>query len=276
MSRRWVDGSCGPDGEPGRMGGGGTTVMTVGAHGFPPFEPHPWLRGGHAQTIVGRYWPTPRRGLAATAHELALADGDRLVLLESVPPGWEPTRPTALLVHGLAGCAEAPYMVRPPGGRRLAPEPRRMNEPENRLYDRNFVRWLLSMVTRLHWRFPELGPVEPRGVRTLYQFDDRYTALRNGFASADDYYRRCSLLSALGLIAVPGLIVHAMDDPLIPHEPVLQVARPPGLALELVRHGGQLGYLGRRPWRGDHRWLDARLADGIGSHWGAEAAPAPC
>lgn len=331
----------------------------------PPFEPHPWLQGGHAQTIAARYWPWPRRRLAATAHELALADGDRLLLLVSTPTGWEPTRPTAMLVHGLAGCAEAPYVVRlvamgirvvrvnlRGAGRgfglargiyhagrsddlravvawlrsraehspisaigfslganlvlRLAAEAgehpsasglgsvagdcvvvanppidlaacaRRISEPENRLYDRNFVRWLRSMVIRLHRRFPELGPVDLQGVRTLYQFDDRYTARRNGFASADDYYRRCSLVSSLRLIAIPGLIVHAMDDPFIPHEPFLQVARPPGLALELVRHGGHLGYLSRRPWRGDRRWLDARLADGLGSHWGFEAAPTPC
>ena len=44
------------------------------------------------------------------------------------------------------------------------------------------------MVGRLHRRFPELGPPRLEGVRTLYEFDDRYTARRNGFASADDYY----------------------------------------------------------------------------------------
>ena len=136
-----------------------------------------------------------------------------------------------------------------------------MSEPENRLYDWNFVRWLRTMVVRLHRRFPELGPPQLEGVRTLYEFDDRYTARRNGFTSADDYYRRCSLVDRLDRIDVPGLIVHAMDDPFVPHEPLMQAARQPGLALELVRHGGHLGYLSRRPWQGDRRWLDARLAD---------------
>src|SRR6202012_1092777 len=84
----------------------------------PPFEPHPWLRGAHAQTIVARYWPSPRRMLAATSHEIALPDGDRLLVLESTPPAWDATQPTAMLVHGLAGCAEAGYMVR--SGSRLA------------------------------------------------------------------------------------------------------------------------------------------------------------
>jgi predicted alpha/beta-fold hydrolase len=324
--------------------------------GPPTFEPHPWLRSGHAQTIAGRYWAMPRVRLEAAVHQVILSDGDRLVVLDSVPTGWASARPTAVLVHGLAGCAKAPYMVRlgvrlvrqgirvvrvnlrgagagfglargiyhagrsedlravlgwldPRGGAAapvalvgfslganlvlkvaaeaaaglaapgldcvLAANPpldlaacaRRMMRPENRLYDWNFVRWLCTMVRRLHRRFPELGPVELDGVKTLYDFDDRYTARRNGFASADDYYARCSLLTALARIAIPGLIVHARDDPFIPSEPFEQIPRPASLALELVGHGGHLGYLSRRPWQGDRRWLDARLAAWLAARW---------
>ena len=124
-----------------------------------------------------------------------------------------------------------------------------MLRPENRLYDWNFVRWLRAMVQRLHQRFPELGPPALEGVKTLYDFDDRYTAPRNGFASADDYYKRCSLVSLLSRIQIPGLIVHAMDDPFITYEPFLRADGPPCLALELVPHGGHLGYLSRERGR---------------------------
>ena len=84
----------------------------------PPFEPHPWLRGGHSQTIVGRYLGGSRQRLVGSPREVPLADGDRLVIRESVPSRWEPPRPTALLVHGLAGSADASYVVRV--GRRLS------------------------------------------------------------------------------------------------------------------------------------------------------------
>ena len=320
----------------------------------PPFEPHPWIRGAHAQTIVARYWGGERPRLDATAHEVELPDGDRLLVLESVPATWESRRPTAVLVHGLAGSADAAYMVRV--GRRLlvlgirvvrinlrgagagfgfargiyhagrSDDLRevvdRLNErdpgspigligfslganlvlklaaeasavpvrgldcvlaanppidlaacaqlmlrPENRLYDWNFVRWLCEMVRRLHDRFPELGPPTLEGVKTLYDFDDRYTAPRNGFGSADEYYRRCSLFNALARIPVPGLIVHAMDDPFVASQPLLRAERPAHLALELVPHGGHLGYLSRHPWQGDRRWLDARLAVWLKSRW---------
>ncbi len=325
--------------------------------GLPPFEPPPWLRSAHAQTIVARYWPSPRARLESDAHEVVLADGDRLVVLESVPSGWASPQPSAVLVHGLAGCADAPYMVRL--GMRLmhlgvrvvrvnlrnaglgfgrakgvyhagrsddlrevlawlkdrdGPSPvalvgfslggnlvlklaaeavddptgvaaldcvlaanppidliacsRRMRQPENRLYDRNFVKWLRRTVRRLHHRIPELGPSPIDDVRSVYEFDDRYTSRRNGFASADDYYARCSLVEALGRIAVPGLIVHAMDDPFIPHEPFRRVAWPSNLTLDMMQHGGHMGYLSHHTWQGGRRWLDARLEGWIAAHWG--------
>ena len=53
-------------------------------------------------------------------------------------------------------------------------------------------RWLRVQVDRLHRRFPELGEPALGRVRSVYEFDDRYTAPRNGFASAEDYYARSS------------------------------------------------------------------------------------
>ncbi len=79
---------------------------------IPPFEPHPLLRGGHAQTIVGRYLGGERQWLEASRHIIDLPDGDRLLALETVPPNWSDQQPVALIVHGLAGCAQASYVVR--------------------------------------------------------------------------------------------------------------------------------------------------------------------
>lgn len=324
---------------------------------LPPFRPHPWVRGAHAQTIVGRYWPLPYPRLSSVDWEVPLPDGDRLLVLESTPAGWHESRPTAILVHGLAGSADASYVVRlaarlvalgmrvvrvnlrgsgrgfglargiyhasrsddlhevvawlrsrnarspiaavgfslganlvlklaseasdaPQSGQIdcvLAANPPidlaacavRMLEPENRIYDWNFVRWLRVMVERLHRRFPDLGPTRLEGVKTLYDFDDRYTAPRNGFASAADYYRRSSLVDRLDRIDVPGLIVHATDDPFIPDHAIRHAPRRPGLEVELVTHGGHLGYMSHQTWQGDRRWLDARLAEWLRRRFGS-------
>jgi uncharacterized protein len=326
----------------------------IGEMGVPGFEPHPLLRGGHVQTIVGRYIGGERLKLASTPHQVALPDGDQLVVLESAPDGWEPPMPAAILVHGLAGCAQANYMVRVSrrllglgirvvrmnlrgsgdgfglarqiyhagrsddlrqvvrwlhrriegspialvgfslgaslvlkAGIEAADDPlpgldcllaanapidlvhcaRQMRRPENRMYNWNFVRWLRAMVDRLHRHFPELGPPGLDGVRTLHDFDDRYTAPRSGFASADDYYMRCSVKNRLRRITLPGLVVHALDDPFIGAEPFLNIETPRALDIELVRHGGHLGYLSRTPWMGTRRWLDSRLSTWLWRRW---------
>jgi predicted alpha/beta-fold hydrolase len=154
----------------------------------------------------------------------------------------------------------------------LAACARQLCRPENRLYNWNFVRWLRGMVKRLHDRFPELGPLNLDRVRTMYDFDEHYTAPRGGFASADDYYARCSLVSTLWRIRLPGLVVHALDDPLIPNDGFLRAARPERVSWELVPHGGHIGYLSRNRWQGDHHWLDTRLVVWLLAHWGRAGA----
>jgi len=150
----------------------------------------------------------------------------------------------------------------------LAACAREIQRPENRVYQWNFVRWLRRMVKRLHNRFPDLGPANLAGVRTMYDFDDRYTAPRNNFGNAANYYAKCSLDSALGRVPQPGLIVHAEDDPFIPLDSFERAQRPAHLSLELIAGGGHLGYLSRGRWLGDHRWLESRLCAWLLSRWG--------
>ena len=81
-----------------------------------PFEPHPLIRGGHAQTIAGWAWPR-RFGLyARRAHP---REEERLFEVE---PGvrllarcrWQAdrtSRPTLLLLHGLWGSAASSYVL---------------------------------------------------------------------------------------------------------------------------------------------------------------------
>lgn len=77
----------------------------------PPFVPHPWVRGGHAQTLVGAYFwrSVPHR---AVAHRIELPDGDQLVAHDDQPPNWSRGDRVVLLLHGLAGCHGSGYMMR--------------------------------------------------------------------------------------------------------------------------------------------------------------------
>jgi uncharacterized protein len=79
---------------------------------FPPFRPHPFLAGGHAQTLAGVYLPSVPLSYRARQHRVALADGDTIVLHDDHPRGWQRGQRAALLIHGLAGCHESGYMRR--------------------------------------------------------------------------------------------------------------------------------------------------------------------
>ena len=90
-------------------------------------------------------------------------------------------------------------------------------------------------------------------VRTVYAFDDRFVAPRNGFGGADDYYRECSAANMLGDISTPALLIHALDDPWIPAAAydTINDASLPKITLALAKSGGHVGFHGRAdrtPW----------------------------
>jgi len=149
----------------------------------------------------------------------------------------------------------------------LAACSRQILKPENRIYHRNFISSLTRQVNKLHRAFPDLGPTGLEGVRTLWEFDEAYVAPRNGFRDAEDYYSQSSSGPLLGQITLPGLIVHALDDPFIPSESFENLEIPERLALELVPNGGHLGYITRRIDGGDGRCLNARLLAWLRDRW---------
>lgn len=77
-----------------------------------PFHPHRLLRTGHAQTLAGFLLPRGPVRESAVRRTVPLDDGDSIVLHDDCPPGWRPGDRTALLIHGLAGCHDSPYLVR--------------------------------------------------------------------------------------------------------------------------------------------------------------------
>jgi len=82
-----------------------------------PFRPHPLLRGGHAQTLAG--WAWPRRFRAYPPYEARLFEIEPGVRLLARCRWHEDrtVRATLILVHGLGGSADAPYVL---GAARLA------------------------------------------------------------------------------------------------------------------------------------------------------------
>ena len=82
---------------------------------FPDFQPHRLLRSGHLQTLAAALLRGKQYPYRAARRAVLLAEGDVMILHDDRPPGWQPTSPAALLIHGLAGSHQSPYMVRVAG-----------------------------------------------------------------------------------------------------------------------------------------------------------------
>lgn len=132
----------------------------------------------------------------------------------------------------------------------------------NRLYERYFVRRLMIQVEERQRAIPDLPSVKlPRMPRSLYEFDDVFTAPVCGFGRAKDYYRLASAARVCQAIRQPALVIAAEDDPLVPSAPLARLRDCPSIELQITRHGGHLGFVG---WgEGDGRWLDARIVDWV-------------
>jgi len=85
--------------------------------------------------------------------------------------------------------------------------------------------------------------------RTLYDFDNVFTAPLHGFRDTDDYWRRASAKPHLRRIRIPALVLNARNDPFIPAR---SLPGPNEVSASITLwqpvHGGHVGFvLGRWP-----------------------------
>lgn len=150
---------------------------------------------------------------------------------------------------------------------------RQIDRPANILYARRFLDRLRERVRRKSRISPEFYSEDGLDeVKTIWEFDDRFTAPLFGFGTAANYYATQSAQNFLHLIRAPTLVIAAKDDPLVPFEIYERdVFRTnPALTLLATEHGGHLGFLSRtkpRFWLDGVAldWIEMRLAT-AGSH----------
>ncbi|GAA5186592.1 hydrolase [Ferrimonas gelatinilytica] len=131
----------------------------------------------------------------------------------------------------------------------LAACARRMERGFSRVYQTHLI-GRLQQKTRDKLDQLPLTEQELSRLKTFYQFDDRVTAPLNGFSGAEDYYQQASGKAFLAHIAVPTLLLHAVDDPFMT-EAVIPAPDElsPSVELELCPNGGHVGFIeGGWPW----------------------------
>jgi predicted alpha/beta-fold hydrolase len=142
-----------------------------------------------------------------------------------------------------------------------------LHNPANRMYEWHFLRNLMARFRRKAQLFPEIYTVQGVGpVRSVREFDDRITAPYSGFTGADDYYFRASAARVIEHIAIPTLIIHALDDPFIRFVPDTQEAfkRNPAIHFLETEHGGHCAFLAKKGTvhitsQNERHWAEATL-----------------
>ncbi len=130
----------------------------------------------------------------------------------------------------------------------------------NLIYTWYFLATLKPKGHALARRFPGLlDEARLARIRTMYDFDEAVTAPLHGFTGATDYWKRASSKPWLADIAVPTLVLNAINDPFIPGDSLPRrdaVSR--SVLLELPEHGGHAGFA-EAPFPGRLTWMPRRL-----------------
>ncbi|MBX9769551.1 MAG: alpha/beta fold hydrolase [Bdellovibrionales bacterium] len=89
--------------------------ITYESLGLPAMQPHPALKSGWAQTIASAILPTGAPLLKLKRHAIPLDDGGSTIMsevLETAQARLLENARVCLLVHGLAGSEDSPYILR--------------------------------------------------------------------------------------------------------------------------------------------------------------------
>ncbi len=120
-----------------------------------------------------------------------------------------------------------------------------ISKSSNAIYARRFLRKLKKKVYQKARLMPDLDTSPLKHVKTLYDFDNLYTAPLHGFTDARDYYRKCSAIHFIENIRVPTLIVNAKNDPILPKScyPYKITEKLKHVWFETPERGGHVGFL---------------------------------
>jgi predicted alpha/beta-fold hydrolase len=122
----------------------------------------------------------------------------------------------------------------------------KLSEASNQLYLKNFLWGFRRKIRAKKQIMPDkIHDHNFHTIKTLKDYDDRYTAPIHGFADAEDYWAKCHCKQFLADIRVPTLLINALDDPFLTEEsyPYDEAEQNPDLFLETPSFGGHVGFV---------------------------------
>lgn len=140
---------------------------------------------------------------------------------------------------------------------------RQLSIPANRIYAWRFLSSLKKKVIQKSKLRSGLDLTRLRNIRSIFDFDDAYTAPLHGFLNALDYYNQCSAINFLPVIGIPALIINTRNDPFLTEEcfPSELLKEHPYVKLEIHNKGGHVGFT--RFDKNGVYWSEQRALDWI-------------
>lgn len=131
---------------------------------------------------------------------------------------------------------------------------------ENRLFQKIFLNALKADLDTMKSLYPGTPHLDIPPNISIKEFDERHTAPVHGFASADDYYKKCSSMYYIPEIKIPTLILSSHDDPIASPSMLDKVHHGDNVDIILTDKGGHVGFLGFGTEYNEVRWSDQAVA----------------
>lgn len=149
----------------------------------------------------------------------------------------------------------------------------------SKLYRANLLKELKIYIKNKHAHLEKIGvhheahKLKKLGdlsqIQSFWEYDAKVVAKLYGFKNAHDYYARSSSRQFLKKIAVPTLLIQAVDDPFMTKSVIPNASElSPFVQLEMTEQGGHVGFVsGKNPFKPIY-WLEQRISIFLAAHLG--------
>ena len=134
----------------------------------------------------------------------------------------------------------------------------------NILYHTYFLTRLKARLKRKAKHFPGAFDLSHLSrIKTMWEFDEAYTAPYSGFSHATNYYEQTGARHLLQDIQIPTLIITAQNDPFIPfgNFDIEPVHHNPWIRFHAPTHGGHCAFIQHPRQEEDMYWAENRIVE---------------
>jgi len=121
---------------------------------------------------------------------------------------------------------------------------RQIHKRSNFFYEQRFLMSFFKKIKEKSEVFTEIDKTKLNQVKSVYDFDEQYTAPLSGYENAIDYYEKCSSINFIQGIEISTLVVNALNDPFLGAKcfDPSEFKKTNHVVFEIPKEGGHCGF----------------------------------